>query len=157
MKKHILLIALALVFISCRGGMSYKDLDTTDTLAGIDKNNDGIRDDIEKYIEYKYKDEPKKKAAVRQYAKSAQLTTTVDLNDEKEIKKASDAAVGAISCLWEIFKDTDLDSENNPVNVRKEIRSYTTNTEQRLMHYLKYNQKRNGSIIKLPKGSTCHE
>ena len=42
-------------------------------VAGIDSDNDGVRDDVERYIAYKYPDNPLTRKALYQYSKYEQL------------------------------------------------------------------------------------
>ena len=46
------------------------------TLAGIDSNENGIRDDVERAIYFKYQDSAKKAAPAYQYAKALQMEFT---------------------------------------------------------------------------------
>lgn len=132
-------------------------LDRTDTLSGVDANNDGVRDDIEKWIKKRWEKEPLKQKALLQYAKVAQKSVMVDLNNQEEIEKIDELGMRAINCLFDRFADDDIHSEQNPSNVRKEIRAYTTNTKERLTHYLAYNEKLDGTTSRLPEGDTCDE
>jgi len=56
-------------------------LDRTNTLTGIDANNNGIRDDIEAYIEHNYIPEIRK--AARQEARSIQKTLLIPPGDRE--------------------------------------------------------------------------
>ncbi len=161
MKKYLPLVFI-LAFAGCNLNFLEKKgripkLDTSFSLAGVDANKDGIRDDIEQWIEKRYKNEPKKKAAVRQLAKSAQLTVIADLHNEQMLKKIDKIESRAIHCMHIRFTDMDVTSENNPSNIIKEVTAYTENTLLRMFHSMKYAQKFDGAVFALPKGDTCDD
>lgn len=56
------------------------------TVAGVDSDNDGIRDDIQRWINETYTSEPKAKLAMKQYATSYQLELTTVDNKEQSIQ-----------------------------------------------------------------------
>lgn len=53
------------------------DLDWEPTLAGIDADSNGIRDDVERFIDRHYETEPQKRA-VRQLARTFQESLLID-------------------------------------------------------------------------------
>ncbi len=130
-------------------------LDTSDSLSGIDENDNGIRDDIENWINQKWAKEPKKQKALLQYAKVNQLQVTVNLEDKEAISKIDGLETRAIDCLWRRFNATDENSEEYPSNIGKLIDSYTTNTPKRREHYLEFNSRLDGTVPRPKEEDTC--
>lgn len=64
------------------------------TLAGVDSNQNGIRDDVERAIYLKYKDEPKVAIAMLQYAKALQMEFTHVTNSETIVAVIQEEARG---------------------------------------------------------------
>jgi hypothetical protein len=75
--------------------------DKTDTIEGIDSDQNGIRDDIQGYIAIKYSNEPDMILVLNAYAKAAQSFIVNNSNKEESIKY--DAQRGKASqCLVSI-------------------------------------------------------
>jgi hypothetical protein len=130
-----------------------KNLDRTDSLAGIDENQNGIRDDIEKYIVENYPDEGQKRALF-QFARVVQENLLVDVSDMTAVKKVSIKGSRAQNCIFSKFKSRDV-SDQNPSIAWRKILSMTTNTKTRLQAYLKYNKALDGTASSLPERDTC--
>jgi hypothetical protein len=129
------------------------NLDRTDSLTGIDENQNGIRDDIEKYIVENYPDEGQKKALF-QFARTMQESLLVDVSDMIAVKKVDIRDTRALHCIFLKFKSKDV-SDQNPSIAWKKIRSLTTNTKIRLKAYLAFNKALDGTASSLPEGDTC--
>lgn len=94
--KYFTIVVFAILLAACgdpslktntdKSG-NYPVLDRTDTLAGIDSNKNGVRDDIELYISSQNYDEQHKKTAL-QMAFVINSMITVDLNNKSEYKKS---------------------------------------------------------------------
>lgn len=128
-------------------------LERTNTLKGIDTNENGIRDDIDAYIKKTYPDEEQQKAVI-QYAKALQASLLVDKEDKVAVKALTNAKAKAISCIFE-----KIPSEQSRINgsIVEEILGITTNTKQRLLEYLALNKALDGTVISLPSGEVCDE
>ncbi|MDR0580051.1 MAG: hypothetical protein LBG21_05555 [Campylobacteraceae bacterium] len=165
-KKIFMLVAVIILLMGCNSGSSDSNtsqngekpsdelptLDRTDSLAGIDENQNGIRDDIEKYIIENYPDEVHKKALF-QFAKTMQEELLVDVSDMIAVKKLSIKSSRAMHCIF--LKFDVKKGDENPSIAWKKIRSMTTNTKVRLQTYLKYNKALDGTALSLPRGDTC--
>lgn len=127
-------------------------LERTNTLAGIDNNKNGIRDDIDTYIQKNYSQLEQRKA-VEQFAKAMQLTLLTDLTDTVNLKKAGIQSGKAIDCIFIKFKMNSIDK--NPSIVSSEIQSITTNTKSRLLAYLAYAKGLDGTVFTLSNGDIC--
>jgi len=136
-------------------------LDRTDTLAGIDADNNGIRDDIDEYIRQTFKDEAQRKA-VEQLARSIQAEILTDKNDIATVFEVNKKSSRAISCLGDRFitgsrATNDLDFKEFD-EVSKEIEMRSANTKQRLNAYFAFSEALSGQILTSPKkGEGCDE
>ena len=120
-------------------------LNRDDTLVGEDNNSNGVRDDIDIYIDEHYS-KPKEHAAVIQSAKVLQKALLVDKSNMDEIRKVDIEDNRAVHCLFQVFE---------PAKISNEIESLTTNTKERLLEYLKYNKALDGTVSSEIEGDTC--
>jgi len=167
MLKSILFNSLCLVALSACGEGNFstqqhilQDLENkgklpkperTDSILGIDSNQNGIRDDIDAYIEEKYKDELEKKA-VQQFARNSQLKLAVNLEDEVALQESSQEADRATTCIYKTFKS---DPNITASDVIDEIANITTNTKKRLKAYYKYSDALDGFVFTIPQKDYC--
>ena len=126
-------------------------LDRTNTVAGIDADQNGIRDDIQVYINVTYP-EPEQQKAVSQYARSLQAKLLVNPKDKYQVRASSDASVKGMSCIYE---KVPVDNSAQAARVVEEIFSLTTNTKQRLKAYMAFDQAMDGALISLPTEKVC--
>ena len=96
------------------------------TVAGIDKNNNGIRDDVELAIFKKYPNSAKIRAAELQYAMALQLMLTKVTNSETWIAAAKETSRGNL-CIGDVFQDDFV----NYLAHSEEVEKLVTNTPQR--------------------------
>ncbi len=131
------------------------NLEREPTLVGVDNDDNddnGIRDDIERYIDNNYI-ELDQKQAVEQYVKALQQTLIIDLTDINAVKSANRKLSEADHCIYSRF-----DGSNNskqPAQVSQELESITTNTKERLLAYLAFARALDGTSWSIPKGDTC--
>lgn len=79
------------------------------TFAGIDVNENGIRDDVELAIFKEYPDSPKTRAALLQYALALQMEMTLPiLNKETATASVEDNESRAGVCLWTLSSRDNL-------------------------------------------------
>lgn len=128
-------------------------LERTNTIAGIDGDKNGIRDDIDIYIEKTYPSEEQQKA-VKQFAKALQTSLLVDKEDIIAVKSVTNVSRRAISC---IFEKVPNGNSPNGGSVVEEILGATTNTKQRLIEYMALDKALDGTVISSPKGEVCDE
>jgi hypothetical protein len=144
MLKKALIVALSLTALSACGG-------SNSSLAGIDNDHNGIRDDIDAYIKEKYKDELQKKA-VQQFARNSQLKLVVNLEDEVALQESSNEADRATTCVYKTFEsEPNIDASD----VIDEIGNMTTNTKKRLQAYHKYSDALDGFVFTIPQRDYC--
>ena len=127
-------------------------LDRLPTLQGLDANMNGVRDDIERHIQKKYK-EPKQQAAAMQMARALQAAVTVDVRDPVAVNEVSRLEGRAVVCLGDSFRNAQ--GVHADPKALTQLESMTTNTKERLLAYLAYAQALSGSVLRNPKGDTC--
>ncbi len=94
------------------------------TLAGIDSNQNGIRDDVERAIYNKYKSTPKVAIAMLQYAKALQMEFTHVTNSETLVAVMQEQGRG-LSCALGYEEEVKSLVFNNQErsNFREEVRA----------------------------------
>jgi len=76
------------------------------TLAGIDSNQNGIRDDVERAIYFKYQESAKEAAPAFQYAKALQMEFTLVYNSPTLVAVMQEESRG-VSCVYGREKDVE--------------------------------------------------
>lgn len=127
-------------------------LERGDSIAGTDANANGVRDDIERYLETRYTT-PAERAAAMQMARAFQQMLLVDKHDAVALDAVSELGSRAIVCGSSVFAGPDASVELSRMTTTLE--SMTTNTKFRLLAYLGYNKARSGSVSTMPKGASC--
>ena len=123
-------------------------LDRSSDIRGPDVNANGVRDDIEAYINA-LPLTPKQIKAAMQDAKANQLALTVDIADKAALQQVGDISMAAGNCLGDVLIDF--------YALSRKIEAMTANTRERTKRYLAYNAARSGSTTKLPNGDTCEK
>lgn len=131
-------------FSSMEANGSYPVLDRTDTLAGIDANHNGIRDDIDLYISKQGYDLIQLKAA-NQSAKAIQNDILININDPKAVLNAQNLENKASACIGNINYGLNNNIVGDQISV--DIEALTTNTRRRLKAYLAFNETFNGTTF----------
>lgn len=171
MKIKFLIVPLVSILIGCNEGSenesspndrekikslelagSIPKLEREPTLVGIDNDNNGIRDDIDRYIDINYSD-PYQRSAVAQLAKELQHTLVVDITDMNAVKNTNRKLSEANHCIYSRFDGSK--GSKQPGQVSKEIESITTNTKERLLAYLAFAKALDGTSWSTPEGDTC--
>lgn len=127
-------------------------LDRTDSIAGIDANANGIRDDVETYIATHYPN-PTQRAAAVQFAVVMQDSMLVDKVNMSAVKAISIRSLRAVNCIYSKFDNSSTGKQAGAVVA--EIRSISANTKARLLAYLAYAKALDGSVSRLPEENTC--
>ena len=96
------------------------------TLAGIDSDGDGVRDDIQRYIVLTYSDSEKTRAALMQQARAWQAYLLNASDEEKAIRYEKEQRYAA-DCLSYILND----NTQILVHIRESFRPLMLNTLQR--------------------------
>ena len=124
-------LVLLVLCAACGSETAPPPVEATTSLAGTDGNNDGVRDDIESYIDttYPIPANADTNKALRQYAKAAQLSI-IDANDAGRSVTHVTERFRALECLM-FRRPTDF----HPVFV--ELRARIMDTNPRSEAYLK--------------------
>lgn len=110
------------------------------TLEGIDSDNDGVRDDIQRYIALTYPDSAKTRAALTQVAKHMQ-TELLDANNKQAAIADLTAGVNAMDCLYFIV------GSGNVRTIFNELKARILNTRERSEASILFNQQIGGQGI----------
>ena len=129
---------------------AYPALDRSTDIAGPDANVNGVRDDIETWIDGRAALSKAQRMALMQKAKSLQQTLVVDLQDPSALQKAGDGLAASSNCGIIQFSPYATFSK-----LSGKIESMTANTRERAARYNQYNAARSGSSTTLPDGDTC--
>lgn len=123
------------------------------TVAGIDKNNNGIRDDVELAIFKKYPNDAKVRAAELQYAMALQTYITDVFNSDTWVS-ASDQESRGYLCIGETYPRTNLKEFSRITDARsKEVEDFVLNTAARQQAKIASNKFEIGSTI--PNSNLC--
>ena len=127
-------------------------LDRSDTLAGPDTNHNGVRDDIEAYINATFKD-PGQHAAVMQEARTVQSAILVDVTDPDATRAVSRSIMRSTHCMSSRFAHDQ--GALAPMVIGNQIEAMTANTKKRMKAYLAFNKSQDGTVASMPEGDTC--
>lgn len=125
-------------------------LDRSTSLAGTDTNKDGIRDDINRWIDAQSLNATQQKA-VNQLARSLQQMLLVDPGDKAASRTAAERDGNAIDCVYDAFEK----ASDRPHQIVSHIEAITANTKQRAMQYIKVNAALGGMAFEMPSKPTC--
>ena len=146
-----MIASLVATLTGCGGGSS-PILDRGNTIAGTDANADGIRDDINDYINNNYSAGPRRKAAI-QSAKALQKALLTDKTDILVVKEVNRGIARADTCIFAQFDGKN--NSKNPWRVSIEMEEMTTNTKKRLLAYHAFNKALSGTSWTMPSGNSC--
>ena len=119
-------------------------LDRTNTVAGIDADGNGVRDDIDVYIAQRFP-KPLERAAVTQYARGYQAFLLTATNDINAVLEANRVRRIASACVFHRFKSwKETNAFNSPFTIVGDIGTLTRNTKARLQAELHMQQALNG-------------
>lgn len=143
-KSMMAIIAVTAVLTACGDGGSNKD----STVAGLDKDSNSVRDDVDAYIAALTDTDPQK-SALRQMSSSLRNAMLMGTTDQKAMKAASIAIGDAAACLSARY-DTSVYNKK-----RLDIRKINLNTEIRVQAYEKFNMTMSATSYVLPQGDGC--
>ena len=109
------------------------------TLEGIDSDQDGLRDDIQRYIALTYPDSQKTRTALRQFALALQKAT-LESPDKMSALNNTELMHRASECLWHIHS-------RNSIQMSDLLMTEFLNTMDRSRAYLVYNSKLGGNVF----------
>lgn len=111
------------------------------TIVGIDSDNDGVRDDIQRYIAMTYRDSAKTRAALTQTVKVMQ-NELLDANDKEKSIRHAEESDRADTCLWYILGSVDASYK-----MGKDLLPVVLNTDARNKAYFTYDNQLGGQVF----------
>lgn len=110
------------------------------TLAGIDSDGDGVRDDIQRYIALTYPNSEKTRAALSQVAQSVQVEL-LDANDRQASISHAVVAMRDMECLIYIH------GVESAGTLWAQLEAQFINTDERIRAYIKANAQASGQVF----------
>lgn len=124
-------------------------LDTSDSLAGTDDDGNGVRDDVDSYID-SLPDSSIQKGALRQISKAYTIALLAGSSeDSTELRNTSVKLMNAVHCLWSIY-DASVASDR-----LGDIRKVNVNTVERFKAFMEFGRRVSGWSVRLPREGTC--
>ena len=123
-------------------------LDRSDSIAGPDVNANGVRDDMERYIDSK-PDTPAQKNSLKSASRVLSEAMTVNLNDKNALRGVVNKMNISVICVHEKYP------LGKGSSMLREIEKLTVNTRKRYDAYMKFNSALNGSVVKHVKEVNC--
>ena len=133
----------ALVVFLLVSTYSLAQVDQNATLLGVDADNDGIRDDVQAWIEKNYGDKPEIKSAAKQYAKALQ-NGLANTDDKEKSVAASLDTLTAGDCVYGTVSDF-----NEATKLRQMLKLMHSNTKERIMASTKQSEHFSGNSYTL--------
>lgn len=112
-------------------------LDRSASLGGVDADNNGIRDDIDKLIIMQHKG-PEETKAMQQTARAIQYELVAGIKNRESVKESSDQLSKALGCLSQ-YEDG--------LKLGDLINKSTKNTRARILEEDRVDQLANGTVI----------
>lgn len=128
-----------------------KKLEGAMDIKGVDVKSNGIREDVDAYIEAMEVTLIQKKS-IRQFARSIQTTLIVDTQNKESLQNANVNISRAVQCISLNFPDI-----KKRAAITNAIERITVNTKERASQYTKFNTAVSGLVSKLQSGDTCNE
>jgi len=122
-------------------------------LKGIDANNNGIRDDIDRLIAQKYSATPALKKAAEQTARSSQLLMLA--TNKNQVLIAVDEIRRSGACVDKVLPENTVANEKLMLALVNEISALTANTEERFKAHWAASGLAGGSVFRQPKEPVC--
>lgn len=116
-----------------------------ETLAGVDSNNNGVRDDVERYIAINHQDSAKVRAALMQFAVVAQSRLLDATDKQKSIQHGIESGK-AIECIIYVLGN-DLVAVDMSDSMRRDLRPIILNTDARNKAYFAYDKQLGGQYF----------
>ncbi|TSC75893.1 MAG: hypothetical protein G01um101430_63 [Parcubacteria group bacterium Gr01-1014_30] len=147
-------VVLIIVTALLGGGIIYFHIISNtpaEDLMGVDSNNNGVRDDVEDYINSKFS-KPEEGEALMQYAKRLQLQMASYQNPEESNRLRVSSDDSYIDCAEYIF------GQDRAFDLTDEINEVVINTPSRQRAYDQFNRNLTGGVFGLgeePSISDC--
>lgn len=123
-------------------------LNQDESVNGPDGNANGVRDDLDVYVNGLPFDDGQK-SAMRQLSAALEQAMKIDLQNADAKALASTAIANAAACLHAKFPTAQSSQ------MSRDVQHFTVNTPNRIAAYRKFDAAMGGSTFKLPKGDGC--
>jgi hypothetical protein len=138
---------------ACSGGNAMNQrvlppLDLGDSVAGVDADANGVRDDLDQIIAAQ-NDTPLQKAALAGTARALRTSLTTDPRNTIAVSRAAARLDEAIACVFERFDAAEAEEQ---VQWLKQL---SANTVARLESYMEFNRASNGAAVDPPVQAIC--
>lgn len=119
------------------------------TLAGIDSDNDGVRDDVQRWIGYQYSNQAERRAPLMTFARLKQSLAFGTLNDTSAL--VVNQEINRVRACWRFL------NPSNRLIALDQLRSVIANTEVRLQRYLASEDQLSGTsfVLVTPSSAAC--
>jgi hypothetical protein len=107
-------------------------------IEGVDQNGNGIRDDVEFYIENKYKNRPFQKAMFKEAAKKMQEILLLDTKDVKKHKELDRELLNIYTCRDYILYKLETPNIEKEMEDKTLFKAKVLNTNKRLQTYISH-------------------
>ena len=138
-------------YLSSRNNF-HVQLDFSETLAGTDNDKNGIRDDMDEYIEVLSKVNhynEKQVNALKQIARTWQSLVNEDLKSSESVNKTEILNYRSCGCILSQFHDREA------IRIRNKMKDYTFNTQQRLTVYMQHVRVADSLSSTVPDSKDC--
>ena len=129
-----------------------KNEDKTKTIGGIDANSNGVRDDIERYINLKYGNNPEFVSVYMQYAKELRRELTLASDDREVYRRASHKVSRQMVCTSKIDYEVEPEKMYQDTMI---IYALSVNTKQRMAESNRISSLVSGMAFTLPTEEHC--
>lgn len=129
-----------------------KNEDKTKTIGGIDANSNGVRDDIERYINLKYGNNPEFVSVYMQYAQELRRKLTLASDDREVYRRASHKVSRQMVCTSKIDYEVEPEKMYQDTMI---IYALSVNTKQRMAESNRISSLVSGMTFTLPTEEHC--
>lgn len=135
-----------------RSSKFLKSEDKTKTIGGIDENGNGVRDDIEGYIQLKYGYNPDYVGVYMQYAKELRSKLTLASEDREVYRRASHEVSKKMVCASQVDNEVEPEKMYQDTTI---IYALSVNTKERKAESHRISSLVSGMVFTLPTEDHC--
>jgi hypothetical protein len=129
-------------------------LDRSSDIQGPDTNRNGVRDDIDRFINAgSYS--PTNKSAVDQLARAFQSSILSDISNQSELESSRVNIARSVHCLFVRF--TPSGGLVQPAEILETLQKITFNTKPRVLASIRFDNANNGTVLPRVDGDTCDQ
>ena len=139
--------------VSTNGSPVIQNEDMTPGLKGIDADNNGIRDDIDRLIASKYSATSIIKKVAEQHARA--LQRSMEATNRDEAKTAGDEIFRAGDCAYNYLPHATEEDFKFQERMTTEIEALTANTKERLIAYWNGEALSGGMVFRQNSNPNC--